>query len=96
MWDGSGATRGWVRAVSTRFLREIWHIDGMRAAASYYRQRANLCRELAAALLSQDDPVVLKLCAMADEFDENARVLERRLAREEAEEDVSGGAGTTH
>ena len=65
MWDGSEETRGRVHVVFTRALREVCHFDGMRAAASYFRQKADLCRELAAALLSQDDPVVLKLRAMA-------------------------------
>ncbi|MCP2080777.1 UNVERIFIED_ORG: hypothetical protein J2W74_001963 [Methylorubrum zatmanii] len=68
----------------------------MRAAASYFRQKAELCRELAEALGSQHDPVALKLRDMADEFDDNARVLERRIAREEAEEDASGGVGNVH
>ncbi len=68
----------------------------MRAAASYFRQKADLCRELAEALASQHDPVVSKLREMADEFDDNARILERRVAREEAEEAVSSGAGNVH
>ncbi|CAO4141556.1 hypothetical protein [Methylorubrum aminovorans] len=80
----------------TRVLREIRHFDGMRAAASYFRQKAELCRELAKALAPQHDPVVSKLHEMADEFDDNARILERRIAREEAEEDVSSGAGNVH
>lgn len=68
----------------------------MRDAACYFHQKAALCRELAEALGSQHDPVVLKLREMADEFDDNARILERRIAREEAEEDVSGRAGNVH
>jgi hypothetical protein len=80
----------------TRVLRELRHLDGMRAAASYFRQKAELCRDLARAVLDQDDPVVSKLQNMADEFDDNARILERRIARDEAEVDVSGGAGIVH
>ncbi|ARO57118.1 hypothetical protein ASF36_18910 [Methylobacterium sp. Leaf90] len=68
----------------------------MRAAASYFRQKAELCRVLAEALGSQHDQVALKLRDMADEFDDNACILERRVARDEAEEDVSGGAGIVH
>ncbi|ABY32747.1 hypothetical protein ASF55_00065 [Methylobacterium sp. Leaf119] len=68
----------------------------MRVVASYFRTKAELCRGLADALRDQDDPVVSKLHDMADEFDENARILERRMARDEAEEDVSGGAGNIH
>ncbi len=68
----------------------------MRSAASYFRQKAELCRELAEALGSQHNQVVLKLRDMADEFDENAHILERWNARYEAEEDVSGGAGNVH
>ncbi|CAO4140495.1 hypothetical protein [Methylorubrum aminovorans] len=68
----------------------------MRDAACYFRQKAELCRELAEALGSQHDPVVLKLREMADEFDENARILERRIAREEAEEDDFADAGNLH
>lgn len=68
----------------------------MRDAASYFRQKAELCRELAEALASEHDPVVSKLREMADEFDDNARILERRIAREEAEEDVSADARNLH
>lgn len=68
----------------------------MRAAASYFRQKAEMCRDLAHTVLDQGDPVVAKLLDMADEFDENAGVLERRIAREEAEEDSSGGSGNVH
>lgn len=53
----------------------------MRAAASYFRQKAELCRELAHALVDQDDPVVARLHDMADEFDDNARELDRTVAR---------------
>lgn len=80
----------------TRVLRELRHLDSMRAAASYFRQKAEMCRVLARTVLDQDDPVVSKLLDMADEFDENACVLERRIAREEAEEDGSGGSGNVH
>ncbi|KQO91136.1 hypothetical protein ASF36_21310 [Methylobacterium sp. Leaf90] len=68
----------------------------MRSAASYFRQQAELCRDLAEALGSQHNQVVLKLRDMADEFDENARILERWNARYEAEADVSSGAGNVH
>ncbi|GAA0265882.1 hypothetical protein GCM10008965_37460 [Methylorubrum aminovorans] len=68
----------------------------MHAAAYYFRQKAELCRELAEALASQHDPVVLKLREMADEFDDNARILERRIAREQAQEGFSGGADNVH
>ncbi|MGA4552397.1 hypothetical protein [Methylorubrum aminovorans] len=68
----------------------------MRAAACYFRQKAALCRELAEALASEHDPVVSKLREMADEFDDNARILERRIAREEVEEDVAVDARNLH
>ena len=68
----------------------------MRVVASYFRTKAELCRGLAHALRDQDDPVVSRLHDMADEFDENARILERRIARDETVEDVSGGDGNVH
>ncbi|GAA0278140.1 hypothetical protein [Methylorubrum aminovorans] len=66
----------------------------MRDAASYFRQKADLCRELAEALGSHDDPVVLKLRAMADEWDGKAGAPEQRLSAKVSGE--PGQAGTPY
>lgn len=54
----------------------------MKFLAAYFRAKAKLCRELADALVDRRDPVVSKLYGMADEFDRNAIILEKRLADE--------------
>lgn len=58
----------------------------MKLLVAYFRAKAELCRELADALASQNDPVMAKLCDMADEFDHNADALEDRLPKEISDE----------
>lgn len=52
----------------------------MKVLASYFRTQADLCREIADALVHQDDPAISKLRDMAAEFDHNAGALEQWLS----------------
>lgn len=54
----------------------------MKVIASYFRQKADLFRQLADVLIDQNDHVALQLRCVADEFDANANALETRIARE--------------
>ncbi len=62
----------------------ICQLAGMRAAAAYFRERAELFRQLADTLGGHHDQVAAQLRAIADEFDANAHALERRIMREAA------------
>lgn len=46
------------------------------ATAIYFRQKAEQCRRLAAAISSQNDPTYVSLRALAVEFDAKAAALE--------------------
>ncbi|MEG9504037.1 MAG: hypothetical protein MIN69_19620 [Methylorubrum extorquens] len=54
----------------------------MKLLAAYFRSKAKLCGDLADALVDRRDLVVSKLYGMADEFDQNAVILEDRIAEE--------------
>ncbi|MEG9502432.1 hypothetical protein [Methylorubrum extorquens] len=54
----------------------------MKLLAAYFRSKAKLFRELGDALVDRRDPAVSKLYGMADEFDQNAAILEDRIAEE--------------
>lgn len=56
--------------------------EGMMVAASYFRQKALDCRQLAQALTDQKEPIVAKLLSMAEEFEANARAFETRITAE--------------
>ena len=46
--------------------------------ASYFREKAEQCRRLAACILARNDPTVVSLNALAVEFDAAAAVIEAR------------------
>ena len=68
----------------------------MKLLAAYSRAKAQLCRELADTLVEQKSSVVSKLRSMADEFDQNAGVLEGRIAREAAGDPVQSDVPDLH
>lgn len=71
-----------LRNLVTRICRQCRHLSDMKILATYFRAKAELCRELADTLSEQRDLVASKLRSMADEFEQNASVLEDRLANE--------------
>jgi hypothetical protein len=54
----------------------------MKVLAAYFRAKAHLCRELADTIVEQKSPVASELRSLADEFDQNAGVLEDRIAKD--------------
>jgi hypothetical protein len=49
-------------------------------SASYFREKAEQCRRLAAAILTRNDPTAVSLAALSVEFDPAAAVIEARTA----------------
>ncbi|MBB5764750.1 hypothetical protein ABEV34_18925 [Methylorubrum rhodesianum] len=68
----------------------------MKILAAYFRAKAELCRELADTLSNQRNPVASKLRSMADEFEQNASILEDRLANEGEAEEVQSNKPDRH
>jgi gas vesicle protein len=68
----------------------------MKILATYFRAKAELCRELADTLSDQRNHVASKLRSMADEFEQNASVLEDRLADEGEAEEVQSNEPDHH
>ena len=56
----------------------------MKIAAAYFREKAELLRQLADTLGSRHDQIVAQLHTLADEFESSAAALETRIAREAA------------
>lgn len=57
---------------------------GMKIAAAYFRDKAEMLRQLADTLGGQHDQIASQLRAMADEFEANASALETRIVRKAA------------
>ena len=53
-------------------------------SASYFREKANQCRRLAACLLVRDDPTAVALKALGIEFDAAAAAVDAREAAAQA------------
>ena len=53
-------------------------------SASYFRENAEQCRRLAAAILTRNDPTAVSLAALSVEFDAAAAVIEARTAAAQA------------
>ena len=53
-------------------------------SASYFREKANQCRRLAACILVRDDPTAVSLKALGIEFDAAAAAIDAREAAAQA------------
>jgi len=52
-------------------------------SASYFREKAEQCRRLAACILTRDDPTAVSLKALGIEFDATAEAIDARTATAE-------------
>jgi hypothetical protein len=53
-------------------------------SASYFREKAEQCRRLAACILRRDDPMAVSLKALGIEFDATAAAIDARTAAAQA------------
>lgn len=60
----------------------LGEMAAMKVAAAYFREKAELFRQLADTLGGQHDHIATQLRALAREFNANADALETRIVRE--------------